>query len=89
MELASCNLYGVASTCFGKFVNSTSTPCGMVFTGVLKERVLEVAHFSKMWAGVSEMAWRHIPEARTIDSYSAGNLNSSMQVSIAQREWHV
>jgi len=51
--------------------------------------VLEVAHFSKTSAGFSEMTWRHIPEARTVDSHGAGNLNPSMQVSIAQREWHV
>ena len=56
LELASCHPYGawnlkVASICFGKFVNSTSRPYGKVFSKVLKERVLEVAHFSKTSAG--------------------------------------
>ena len=47
----------MASTCFGKFVKSSSAPCAMVFTKVLKERVLEVAHFTKTSVGFSEMTW--------------------------------
>jgi len=94
MELASCHPYGawnlkVAATCFGKFVNSTSRPCGKAFSKVLKEHVLEVAHFCKASAGFSEMKWRHTPEARTVDSHGAGNLSSSMQVSTALAEWQV
>jgi len=94
MEVASCHPHGacnlkVASTGLGKFVNSTSRPCGKVFSKVLKERVLEVAHFSKTSAGLSEMMWRHIPETHNVDSHGAGNLSSNMQVSTAQAEWHV
>ena len=61
----------------------------MIFTKVLKERVLEVAHFAKTSVGFPKMTWPHIPEVRTVDSHGAGNLNSSVQVNIAQRTCHV